>query len=235
MSVLCHYGVKGQQWGVLNGPPYPIQEGNPVRIRKGTEVRRLSMYDESVAKGHAYVTYLNGDIEHYKGFFAARLKALNGPKVPVYSIKMTAANDLMSPGKNERVKTFVDLYKNDPAIGKELGAYYKSDWHNFSPLPSRYYQYKFSRLDDNKLTDKGYDTFVRSIGGNEYIRSRYFDELSKKGYSYVIDDMDAGRFGKNPAIVFDRNKSLNYEGQEMLSNKDIYDTYKREGTYIKRK
>ena len=26
---LCHYGRKGQKWGVRNGPPYPIKELNP--------------------------------------------------------------------------------------------------------------------------------------------------------------------------------------------------------------
>ena len=234
MKTLCHYGVKGQQWGVLNGPPYPIQDGNPIRIRKGKEIRRLSPYDESVSKGHAYVTYLNGDIDHYKGFFAARLKALNGPKTPIYSIKMTAKDDLISPGKTERVKTFIDLYKNDPVLRKELGSYYKKDYHNFSPFPGIYYENKFSKLNDDELVKIGYSTFARSIGGNEYIRSKYFNELSKKGYSYVIDDMDAGRFGKNPAIVFNREKSLNYEGQTELTNKEIYDSYKREGLYYKK-
>lgn len=23
-SELCHHGVKGQEWGVQNGPPYPL-------------------------------------------------------------------------------------------------------------------------------------------------------------------------------------------------------------------
>lgn len=25
-TFLYHHGVKGQQWGVLNGPPYPIDK-----------------------------------------------------------------------------------------------------------------------------------------------------------------------------------------------------------------
>ena len=25
-STLCHHGIKGQKWGVQNGPPYPLQE-----------------------------------------------------------------------------------------------------------------------------------------------------------------------------------------------------------------
>lgn len=25
---LLHHGIKGQKWGVRNGPPYPLERGN---------------------------------------------------------------------------------------------------------------------------------------------------------------------------------------------------------------
>lgn len=144
---------------------------------------------------------------------------------------MTAAKDLVSPSKKERVDTFLELYKNDPAIGKELGKYHKQN--SKAPLPSKFYEVKYSRLKNDKLVDKGYDKFVRSIGGNEYIRSEYFKALSKKGYDFVKDDMDAGDgFGKAPSIIFDRQKSTNYEGRKELSNDEIRKIWKEEGTYI---
>lgn len=31
-SYLCHHGIKGQKWGVKNGPPYPIQKFSKKRI-----------------------------------------------------------------------------------------------------------------------------------------------------------------------------------------------------------
>lgn len=40
-SYLYHHGVKGQKWGVRNGPPYPINRGKPV-IPK---VFRIKTYD----------------------------------------------------------------------------------------------------------------------------------------------------------------------------------------------
>lgn len=56
-NVLSHHGIKGQQWGVRHGPPYPLQEGaGDISIKKGTSIKRLSINDESSAKGHAYVT-----------------------------------------------------------------------------------------------------------------------------------------------------------------------------------
>lgn len=232
---LFHYGKKGMQWGVLHGPPYPINEHNNVtRIRKGTTIKRLSVRDESVAAGHAYVTYLKQDTEHYKGFFGARLKAIN-KNADVYSVTMKAKEDLVSPSKKQRVDTFLELYKDDPVLRKELGSYHKSDYHYFTPLPKKFYERQYSKLDGKKLEKKGYETFVRSIGGNEYVRDKYFKTLASKGYSFVNDDQDAGRFGKAPSIIFDRTKSTTYEGQTKLSTKEIMDTWTREGTYIKDK
>lgn len=232
---LSHHGVKGQQWGVLHGPPYPInQQDHVTRIRKGTTIKRLSVNDESAAKGHAYVTFLKSDTEHYKGFFGARLSAIHRGK-DVYSITMNAKQDLISPSKQERVKTFLELYMDDPVIAKELGDYHKSDYHAFTPLPKSFYERQYSRLNAEQLKSKGYDTFVRSIGGNEYIRSAYFKKLAQKGYSFVNDDQDAGRFGKAPSIIFDREKSTEYKNQNVVSKKEIMDTWKREGTYINNK
>lgn len=213
------------QWGVRRD-----RRTGRTTIKKGTKINRLSVYDESAAKGHAYVTYLKGDTQHYKGFFGARLKRIHN-QAPVYSLTMTAAKDLVSPSKKERVDTFLELYKNDPVIGKELGKYHKQNSN--SVIPSKFYELKYSSLKGDKLVDKGYDKFVRAIGGNEYIRSEYFKALSKKGYDFVKDDMDAGDgFGKEPSIIFDRQKSTNYEGRKELSNDEIRKIWKEEGTYI---
>lgn len=234
MTSLSHAGVKGMRWGIRHGPPYPIDRNNPgdIRIKSGTTFKRLSVYDESQSKGHAYVTYLKNDSRHYKGFFGARLKAIHKGK-EVYSIDLKAAQDLKAPSKQKRLETFLEMYKNDPAIGKELGSYHKDDNHYFTPLPRAFYEKRFSKLKGNKLEDLGYQTFVRSIGGNEYTRSQYFKRLAEKGYSFVTDDMDAGRFGKEPSIIFDREKSVTYIGQAPVSTKEIMSVWKSEGTYIK--
>ena len=219
---LFHHGVKGQQWGVKHGPPYPIQKGNPVTLRAGTKISRLSIYDESVSQGRAYVNYNNLDKDHYKGFFAARLKALHG-NADVYEITFTAKKDLKSPGLEERINTFKELYENDPEIRKELAKYYRSNHIKFAPL--FLYEKRYKDLTDADLEKIGYNTFVRSLGDvNRKTSEKYFNALIKKGYDFVMDDMDGQymlRYGREPAIVFDRNESLNYEGQERVRYREI--------------
>lgn len=229
---LAHHGVKGQQWGVRHGPPYPLDGTGDITIKKGTKFQRLTIRDETVKSGHDYVTYLKGDSQHYRGFFAAKLSGQSAGK-DVYALKLEAKEDLKSPSKNERVKTFLEMYKYDPILAKELGSYYKDDWHNFTPWPRKLYEYKFSKLDGQALREKGYPTFVRAIGGNQYIRDSYFSKLRDKGYNFVIDDCDANKFGKEPAIVFDRNASLSYKGREVVPKNEIYDTWRKEGTRLK--
>lgn len=221
-SELSHHGVKGQQWGVKHGPPYPIQKGNGVTIRAGTKISRLSIYDESISEGRAYVNYNNMDVDHYKGFFAARLKALH-KNAPVYSITFTAKKDLKSPGFDERMNTFKEMYRNDPEIVKELARYYRSNHIKWAPLSV--YERKYKNLSDKDLEKIGYNTFVRSLGDvNRQTSAKYFNELVKKGYDFVMDDMDGQymlRYGREPSIVFDRNSSLNYRGQEEVSWREI--------------
>lgn len=218
---LQHHGVKGQQWGVRHGPPYPIQKGSGVTLRMGTKISRLSIYDESVSEGKAYVNYNNLDKDHYKGFFAARLKTIH-KNAPVYEITFTAKKDLKSPDMQTRINTFKEMYKNDPEIVKELARYYRSNHIKWAPL--MLYEKRYKNLSDEDLEKIGYNTFVRSLGDqNRKTSEKYFAELIKQGYDFVMDDMDGQymlRYGREPSIVFDRS-NLNYEGQEEVHWREI--------------
>lgn len=226
---LAHHGVKGQKWGIQNGPPYPIEQGHGVTIKKGYKFHRLTKYDESNKKGHDYVTYLQKDNDRYKGFFGAMLQGRNNK---VYDVTLEAAKDMTSPSAKKRLETFIELYKNDPMIGKELGRYHKGDWHFFTPNSTSHYEKKYSNLKGEQLTKEGYNTFVRAIGGNEYIRSAYFKALAEKGYSFVRDDLDGGKFGYMPSISFDRS-NFNYLGQEQVDRKTISENWRKYGTRLK--
>ena len=231
--ILIHHGVKGQQWGVKHGPPYPIQKGAGVTIKMGAKFSRLSQYDESTSKGHAYVTYLQSDKEHYKGFFGIVLKRRN-PTATVKQHTLIAKKDLKSPDFETRKKTFEELYENDPRITKELAAYYRSNHIKF--LPNFIYEKRYRDLKGEDLEKKGYNTFVRGIGGNDYLREQYFNALAKKGYDFVMDDMDGQymlKYGKEPAIIFDREKSVDYGGSRDVGMKEIMSTLKSGPIHVK--
>lgn len=227
-NYLAHYGVMGMKWGIRHD-----RKTGDIRFRSGTTFKRLSVHDESKAKGHAYVNYRNDDSLRYRGFFAANLRR-KYPGKQVRSINLISKKSLKAPGKKVRIQTFKEMHKNDPNFSKELAKYHKSDWHYFTPLPTKYYEIKIKNLNDKKLVDYGYKHFARSIGGNEYIRSEYFKRLSKKGYDLVTDDLDAGRFGKEPAIIFDRNKSTKYGGEQVVSKEETKKLWKKYGTRLKK-
>lgn len=234
MSELKHHGVQGQQWGVHNGPPYPIQPGHGVKIDKGVKFKRLTRFDESAAKGHAYVTYLKEDQERYKGFFSTLLKASH-PGSTVFEVSSSAAKDLVSPSQQERIDTFIKLYQNNRVkMGKELGTYHKKNEYQsgLRLLSEKHYQKKYSDLKGDDLVKKGYSTFVKTIGGNEEIRSMYFKELQKKGYNFIRDDQDSGRRGIAPTIMMNREKNLRYEGQKEVSADEIIKAYRNRGGFV---
>lgn len=41
-NTLCHHGIKGQQWGVKNGPPYPLSKQKTVTNSAGETVREVT-------------------------------------------------------------------------------------------------------------------------------------------------------------------------------------------------
>lgn len=65
-SIICHYGIKGQKWGIRNGPPYPLEDH---------KTATLSIED----KAHEIVDkHKNEILPHYydsKGFKKANNKS----------------------------------------------------------------------------------------------------------------------------------------------------------------
>lgn len=236
MPELKHHGIKGQQWGVKHGPPYPIEKGAGVTIKKGTHLKRISSRDESKAEGHAYVTYKNEDNERYQGFFAFQLKAkrLVDKNAKVYVHDIVAKEELRSPSQKVRIETFIQMYKEDPvSMGKELAKYHKKqEWHGKAYLPQFVYNKQYTQLHGKDLKEVGYKTFVKAIGGLEPMRSKYFNELKKKGYNFIRDDQDSGVQGIEPSIILDRAKSTEYKGKRELTSKEIYSNLKKHGWYL---
>ena len=58
---------------------------------------------------------------------------------------------------------------------------------------------------------------------NRKTSEKYFNELIKKGYDFVMDDMDGQymlKYGREPSIIFDR-ENMQYEGRQEVKWKEI--------------
>lgn len=44
---LCHHGIRGQHWGITNGPPYPLE--NEKKIQNRVRIERTKKYVKAAA------------------------------------------------------------------------------------------------------------------------------------------------------------------------------------------
>lgn len=227
---LKHHGIKGQKWGVSNGPPYPLSysahnesekkanwtsslDKGDIRVKKGTSISRISAYDESNSKGTTYATYLKSDTNYYKSFFGRLVKSRGldpSKNENPFQVKMEAAEDLVSPGLRKRIDLWLETYK-DVQMEKSFDAY-----------KTRFY-YMMSSGNGKNLSKNGYRIFQNELGNSKktYLRDKYFEKLRQNGYNMLIDDNDAGRYSKKPIIILDREKSTIYKGQQRLNDDDL--------------
>lgn len=97
---LVHHGIKGQKWGVKNGPPYPLDDKSrsPAEKKKIRVVRKKDQFsrynkkhtDQTIGEGTTlstlsynrnrtkdtdmfYAAYTKADIDHYKEFFDKKM------------------------------------------------------------------------------------------------------------------------------------------------------------------
>lgn len=186
MNELSHYGVKGMKWGVRKDPSDFVSNNGRVLVKRGGEAYRTTNVKEK-HKGHAYVTISKKDAKSYEdwGDFQATYKALE---------------DIVVPTKSERVKTAVDLIKNDPEVRMHVArSQLGFTSGNFK---------KLTNMSLEKLGGRPYNTFVASLDENKTIRDKYFKALRDKGYNAIEDMMDQGFMADMPLIIFDREKTL---------------------------
>lgn len=147
---ICHYGIRGQKWGVKNGPPYPLKGGDYSATEKKFKYQKSKKANSAINKKHfdkyitkndsistlsynkdrlkdaefAYATYKNADKSWYKSLFNAPIKE-DGVQVLKYDIKSKAKNGMKIASEDSSVKVFRDLYKNN------------RDFYNFVNDPER--------------------------------------------------------------------------------------------------
>lgn len=221
---LQHHGIKGQKWGVKNGPPYPLKisrsESRKMNkkgytLEKGTYLYRTTGNAHEGNKGSTFASFSEND----KNFYNQRLcvNMLN-PKADAFNMTMKLKEDLVVPSQKERVDSFVK-YMSTGDNAKRFNAYLKDVFSDDLHL------YMKASKDINKKNFMGYLTFCVSTSGvnrttaksqklaktSEDIRNEYYSILKRKGYNATVDDLDAVDTivsSNNPVIVFNRENTV---------------------------
>lgn len=137
-DALMHHGIKGQKWGVQNGPPYPLdsknnkkvmtqiaKKGRPKYMRedhtipKGTRLYRVSPKEKESLSGYKYVTYLPVDRDLYRGRYVGGLMDQYGlSESDAYEHEFELTQDLRIPSR-EKLKQVTREIMDDEKVKKE--------------------------------------------------------------------------------------------------------------------
>ena len=220
-NMLIHHGIKGQKWGVKNGPPYPLHKSTnrkiDIKIRinndgsstvpKGFEFDRVgkNQLDPNGA-GALYVSYGKSDASRY-------IKNL-GPTPFRKIIKMYGAN-------SQKLKAINDIRI---ASKKQLSSMISNSLYNNSEIRKAINESLYSMMLD-KNWDNKLETYINNPSSDEAMKLAYavssmfgdpsyynetkqlFDDYKSKGFDAIPDlqDIMTGT-SKTATIIINTNK-----------------------------
>lgn len=236
---LYHHGVKGQQWGVRNGPPYPIEDKV---LKKGTRINSVSgTYSDSEKYrkrfGNQWMYTYRDDEEWdnkvYKGAFSKYLVMSRGANF-IAEHKYETVKDLKMPNKNERMSEFKGIL-NDKKFRKQA---IKDIEHVRTQLvyynvgsPKELESYKKFKPNNIKTAEDyrvAYEIFNHAMEAvHMYPTTREYAKRMSKKYDAMVDDNNQGIYNDahDPIIIFRTKEALKTVGKNYLTAKEIVDNY----------
>lgn len=213
---LAHYGVKGQKWGVRNGPPYPIEDKV---LRKGTILSSVSTKldpEKIAARDKKWMYFYNQDDEWdkkvYEGAFATYLQDYRSAgRQVVARYQYEIVKDLKMPNKSERYNAFKTILNenNKETINdiKDYQKYAKESVRkgNTNPSYKKYAKINLNKLKTEADYELAYEMFNHCMENiSQYKSAKKYADYMSKNYDAMVDDNNQGRYNRahDPIIIF---------------------------------
>lgn len=103
---IYHHGVKGQHWGVQNGPPYPLGSLTKKNIKRNTKTANLDSWGKSKDTNVLYVTGYSGSGKSTKAQEIA--KARNAEVIHLDMYLEQVGDDSFKSDSNKNFNKFLD-------------------------------------------------------------------------------------------------------------------------------
>lgn len=241
---LYHHGVKGQQWGVRNGPPYPIEDKI---LRKGTRINSITgdhakaeTYRKTGRPMYTFNPDDKWDKAVYEGPFSRYLVAYRGKRF-LAEHQYEVTKDLRMPTRKERISEFQSLleskkYKKEMTTmlenyRQQLAAH---NMGSTNEMKERIKNLNVNNLKSPRDLETAYEIFGHAMEAAHYNKPTkvYMNNMAKK-YDAMVDDNNQGIYNDahDPVIIFRTHKVLKNVSTKYLTVDDLtknYDYVKKE-------
>lgn len=251
---LMHHGIKGQKWGVRNGPPYPIDHKVMV---KGTRLNSVV----GIGRNHP-ATYLSTpkaaallvaearrndgrwiytfnpndewDSSVYKGPFSKFIATCKGAAY-VAECQYETVKDLTMPNKKERVDEFKELL-NDKRYSKQVISDIEDVKRQLMRIniPDKerkeYENFNSKSIKTEKDIMTAYRLFSHAMEAMHAYKStrEYANRMAQK-WDAMVDDNNQGVYNRahDPVIIFRANEALKTVDSEFIGPSEIIENYNK--------
>lgn len=197
-------------------------------IKSGTSMQTLTSYKDRISSGEAFYTaHLKNDKTIYKAMFGYNMDpSLHSPYKLNVEVKALKNLKVASHKSGERV--FKELYEKDSDFRKAVKSI--PEFGGVGYAKNREALRAAGDKLDSKSLSKIYDLYNAALVArtDDYQKGKFYEALSKKGFSAILDVNDAKYSGfgaKRPTIIFNTKavtqasiKELVYEELETASS-----------------